>query len=190
MRRHKGEPQKTSFPLRIYFVPLLLLVSLSRVPAAKAQGDCNTIFDADDKMLSTDHRSFSTRSSAKPGANSETNESVSVAGVIYINVKGVWHKSPMTVAQLRQQKAENRKDAKNVSCHYVRDESVNGEAARVFSAHSENEDDKSDATVWISKSRGLPLRQEQDIDTGGDAAGKMHYSVRYEYTNVSAPPVH
>ena len=68
-----------------------------------------------------------------------------------------------------------------------RDESVNGEAAALYMAHSENDTVKSDAQTWISKSKGLPLRTEEDIDTGdGD---KRHMSIRYEYGNIQAPAV-
>jgi hypothetical protein len=172
----------------VYAACVLLVVVFAAAPGARAQGDCKTVFDADDKMLTTDHRTILTRTGAIHGGKAETNESVMVGGVSYIQVKGAWRKSPMTLAELREQKTENRKNAKSVSCHYLRDESVDGQAARVFAAHSETEDDKSDVTVWISKDRGLPLRQEQDMDVGG-AAGKMHYSIRFEYTNVSAPPV-
>ena len=179
----------TTFHWFLSLLPLLLLSTLGAAPAS-AQGDCKTVFDADDKLIATDHRAFATHSPVGRTGNAETNESVMVGGVTYVKVKGGWHKSPMTVAQLREQKAENRKNAKSVSCRYLRDESVDGEVARVFSVHSETEDNKSDGTIWISKSRGLPLRQEQDDDMGGSAADKMHYSIRYEYTNVTAPPTH
>jgi hypothetical protein len=44
---------------------------------------------------------------------------------------------------------------------------VNGEAAAVYSQHVETENDKMDVQVWISKSKGLPLREELDVDVGG-----------------------
>ena len=88
---------------------------------------------------------------------------------------------------MRAQEEENWKNAKNVSCKYLRDESVKGESAAVYSTHNENEDTKEDGQVWVSKSKGLPLRQEEDVDIGyGD---KRHHSTRYEYTNVQAPAV-
>jgi hypothetical protein len=57
----------------------------------------------------------------------------------------------------------------------------------VYSTHAERShpETKSDGQVWISKSKGLPLRNEMDID-GGDRI-KNHHSVRYEYTNVQPP---
>ena len=152
---------------------------------ARAQGDCKAVFDADDKMLATDHHSYTT----KTGVQRETSESAMVSGANYLQVKGQWMKSPLTVAEVRAQKLENRKNAKNVSCQFLRDETIAGEKARVYRAHSETEVASSDVTVWISTSRGLPLQQEQEIDVGGGAA-KTRYSIRYDYANVSVPAVH
>ena len=84
-----------------------------------------------------------------------------------------------------EQEKENREHGK-ATCRYLREEVVGGEAAAVYSAHSENEDVKSDGQVWISKN-GLPLREELDIDIGDP--GKMHHSIRYEYSNVQVPPM-
>jgi hypothetical protein len=68
----------------------------------------------------------------------------------------------------------------------VRDESVNGEPATLFRMHHHDEDTTTDQQVWISKARGLPLKQDIDMDVGG-TSGKSHRSMRYEYTNVQAP---
>jgi hypothetical protein len=73
------------------------------------------------------------------------------------------------------------------SCRYVREEAVNGEATVVYAAHSESEYAKVDMTVWISKSKGLTVRQDVDMDVGG-LMGKSHTSSRYDYTNVAPPP--
>jgi len=173
-------------PMGTCLISTLLVLMFGVAIPAKAQGDCQSVYDADDKLLATDHRAFSAHSPAIRGGHPETTESVMVGGVTYVKVKGAWRKSPLAVTELREQKAENRKSAKNVSCRYLRDEFVDGEAARVFSAHSETEDGKYDLTVWISKNRGLPVRQEEDIDTGD----KVHYSIHYEYTNVALPSAH
>jgi hypothetical protein len=63
---------------------------------------------------------------------------------------------------------------------------VNGESAALYSTHEESTHGKTDSQNWVSKSKGLILRQEIDIDTGG-ATGKSHISSRYEYSNVQAP---
>jgi hypothetical protein len=62
----------------------------------------------------------------------------------------------------------------------VRNESVAGEAAMLYTMRHEDEDTKEDAHIWVSKSRGLLLRDEQDVVVGGEA-GKEHRSTRFEY---------
>jgi hypothetical protein len=84
-----------------------------------------------------------------------------------------------------KQEQENRQRS-NFTCRYLRDESVNGERAGLYSTRAETADQKSDGQIWISKTRGLPLRLEMDIDTGGKT-GKNHSSMRYEYGNVQPP---
>lgn len=61
-----------------------------------------------------------------------------------------------------------------------------GEAAMVYTMHSETEDSKDDAQMWISRATGFPLREEMDVDVGG-AADKDHFSARFEYSNIHPP---
>ena len=75
--------------------------------------------------------------------------------------------------------------AKAMTCRYLRDETVNGEAASVYHSQAETKGGKSDATLWMSKRTGLPLRSESNIDTGG--GDKMHLAIRYDYTDVRPP---
>ena len=67
----------------------------------------------------------------------------------------------------------------------AREETVNGEAAVLYSVHQTVDGTMIDSQVWISKARGLPLKTELDMDVGGKL-GKTHRSMRYEYTNVRA----
>ena len=91
----------------------------------------------------------------------------------------------MTTEQMLEQERENQKNV-SATCSYIRDESVNGQAAVVYSEHSQTEDMKTDGQVWISRSKGLIVRQELDTDVGG-TLGKTHRSIRYEYDNVRPP---
>jgi hypothetical protein len=118
------------------------------------------------------------------GGKSKTSEGIYINGAIYINVNGKWIHSKMTTADMLKQEQENIQNSK-MTCHYVHDEAVNGEAAAIYAVHSENQDVKADAQTWISKSKKVPLRTEEDLDTGyGD---KQHISISYEYGNVQAP---
>ena len=82
---------------------------------------------------------------------------------------------------------KEKSDQKTGQCSVLRDEAVNGEPATLHKVHKQTPDDTVDTQVWISKSRGLPLTQINDIDVGAGAAGKSHTEIRYEYTNVTAP---
>ena len=120
------------------------------------------------------------------GGQARTYETIYVGGYVYIKVASTssWSRGP-TAQQVLKQEQENQQSSKQ-TCHYLRDESVNGERAAVYSMHAERSDQKSDGQVWISKTSGLPLRQELDLDSGGKS-GKNHHSMRYEYKNVQPP---
>ena len=170
-----------AYPTLVVCVSLIWFAAGS-ASLARAQDACKVVLDAGDKLTATPHHGFSTRTAA--GRSSQTTEDISVDGAIYVQIHGKWRKSPLTVKQLQEQEQENR--AQNTSCHYVRDEAVNGGAASVYKAHAETEGLKSDGLVWISKRNGLVLRQEEDLDMSGD---KLHVSAHYQYGKVTAPSV-
>ncbi len=160
------------------FLPFVLAVFA--VPAL-AQADCKVIYDSSDKLMNVPHRIFTTMRS--PSGGERTRESIFVDGVSYIQLDGKWEKSKITAKDLHDLELENRKTKQNVSCKIVRSEVVDGEAATVYMVHSETEDVKSNATVWMSKTRGLVLREEMNPGT------EDHIAVRYEYSNVTAPTI-
>ena len=63
------------------------------------------------------------------------------------------------------------------SCDYLRNETVGGEAAAVYRERYQAPSASTDATIWISKSTGRVLREEQDGDITGK--GKGHISYRW-----------
>ncbi len=151
-------------------------------PALAVDAACQTLFDTRFKLFSVPTHIYTVI--APPGGKSQTSEVMYTNGAIYVLTKGKWIHSRMTPQDMLKQEEENIRDSKS-TCRHVRDEVVNGEAAALYVAHSENDGIKSDAQTWISKSKGLPLKTEEDIDTGdGD---KRHMSTRYEYTNVHPP---
>ena len=90
----------------------------------------------------------------------------------------------MTVAASKEQSEENKKNAKVVTCKRIGSDSVNGQAATVYTEHTETEDSKSDGKIWVSSS-GVILKTEIDLDPGTN--DRVHMTVRYEYGNVKAP---
>jgi hypothetical protein len=113
-------------------------------------------------------------------------EMIFAGGARYVLYSGKWTPSPLSTEELKAMDERNRKNARNVSCHPVRDESVNGERATLYTMHTETPRSKNDDQVWISKSKGLILRQETDL-ISNSGNGKTHLSSRYEYSNVQAP---
>jgi len=148
---------------------------------------CKPVYDANDKLLTTDYHAYMNQIDA--GGKANTNfELLNVGGERYVLFGGKWSRSGITTEQMKQQEDKNKKNAKNNSCHYLRDETVNGEAAAVYSEHSESDAGKSDAQIWISKTKGLIVKEEIDLEVNG-VAGKNHMAIRYEYGNVHAPAV-
>jgi len=155
-------------------------VSMPAVAAADAA--CEPVFDAATKIFAVPTHSYTAETS--PGGKSRNAEAIYANNAIYIFYNGKWIRSKATPQDMLKQEQENIQNAKT-SCRHVRDEVVNGEAAALYMASAENEGVKSDAQTWVSKSRGLPLKTEEDIDTGdGD---KRHMSIRYDYSNVRPP---
>ncbi len=150
---------------------------------------CQSLFDASDKLYGTPYHLYSTQTSPQiDGGKPKTAETISVGGKLYIMTNGKWGVSPVSLPEEKQLEQRNRKNATNLSCHYLRDETVDGESAAVYGAHSETERGINDNSVWISKSKGLILRQETDLNIGGGRA-TAHVVARYEYTDVQAPPL-
>ena len=161
---------------------LMAACSVSIPAVAAADAACQPIFDAATKIFAVPTHSYTAE--ALPGGKSRNAEAIYANNAIYILYNGKWIRSKATPQDMLKQEQENIQNAKT-SCRHLRDELVNGEAAALYMAHAENEDVKSEAQTWISKGRGLPLKTEEDIDTGdGD---KKHMSIRYEYSGVRPP---
>ena len=161
----------------------LVAASLNSTPAfAAADAACQPVFDSATKVLGVPAHVYNTET--LPGGKTKTGELIYANGAIYVLMDGKWVHSRMTVDAMLKQEQENIHNAKT-SCRHVRDELVNGELAAMYTMQSENEEIKSEAQTWISKSKGLPLRTEEDVDTGDP--NKQHMSIRYEYSNVHAP---
>lgn len=146
---------------------------------------CKPVFEASDKLLTTENHMYMSKTS---GGKTATSESINAGGARYVMVGGKWTRSRVSAQGMKEQEEENKKNAKNNSCQRVGEETVNGEAATVYIEHSETDFSKIDAKVWISKSKGLIVKEELDLDTG-DAGGKDRMAIRYEYSNVHAPAI-
>lgn len=152
--------------------------------SARAADSCQPFFDAIQKLVTTPSHSFTT-STAANGGKARTAETIMVQGKKYIGVNGKWMDPHVTTQEVLEQEKENEKNGKS-SCQFVRYESVKGESASLYHIQRETEDFKEDSQIWISTARGVPLREEQDIQMGG-SIGQLHNSAHFEYRNIRPP---
>ena len=145
------------------------------------------MLDASTKEISTPHHAYQTESNPANPAQTRTGEIIATATGSYILYQGKWTKIRITPQDNLAQMQENLKNTKVYQCQRQPDATIAGVAMVVYTAHSENEMAKSDARLWVAKSTGLIYREDTDLDTG-DAGGKRHISMRYDYTNVQPPP--
>ena len=151
---------------------------------ARAADSCQPVFDALTKLVTTPSHSYTTSTPVKSG-KARSAETIMTHGKKYIRVNGKWMDPSVTTAEVLEQERENEKSGKS-TCQLLRSEAVNGVPAVVYSLSRQTAGFKEDALIWISKSTAMPLREEQDVDMGGEI-GKAHNSARFEYGNVLPP---
>jgi hypothetical protein len=168
----------------VFMLSVFLLLVMGQASIARAADTCQPVFDALQKLVTSPSHSFTTSTAAK-GGTPRMAETIMVQGKKYIRVNGKWMDAGVTTQEVMEQEKDNEENGKS-SCQLVRRESVNGESASVYHLQRETEDFKEDSQIWISAARGVPLREEQDIEMGG-SIGKRHNSAHFEYTNVQSP---
>ena len=153
----------------------------------RAADTCDTIASASAKIWEIPVHIYINQTFSFSALPARSSESIYVGGAVYVMGRGKWSRSPVTIAEL---KSSQDKGQPKPICRYLRDEAVDGEPAAVYAAHRDGDGFKSDLTLWISKSRNLPLRSETDMDSGVGANSneKSHSSMRYDYKNVQPPP--
>ena len=165
------------------FICLAALTAVQWSSTAHAQDSCQPVFDALTKVAATPNHSYSTHTMQGKTISSET---VYARDKAFIRVNGKWTVSPDSPKEILEQQNENRRNG-TPACKIVRQESLNGQPATVYSLHNKTENGTEDAQIWIAKSTSLPLREEMDMDVGGGNLGKSHVSIRYEYGNIQPP---
>ena len=166
------------------FVLIAIAVMALDSPPAHAADSCQPVFDALTKLITTPSHSYTT-STPVNGGQARTAETIMTQGKKYIRANGKWMDTHVTTAEVLEQERENEKNGK-ATCHLLRSEAVNGEAAVVYSLNRQMTGFAEDSQIWISKSTGTPLREEQDADWGAKI-GKAHNSARFEYDNIQPP---
>ena len=170
----------------MYKVTLLPFVAFLIALPGLAASTCDAALAANLKVYQVPAHLYMTESGGPNLGKIRNAETVYLNGTMYVMVNGRWRKSQISPKDLADAKKDT--DQKVGPCTVVRDETVNGEAATLYKIHSQSTDATVDTELWISKSKGLPLKQVNDINVGG-AFGKSHNEIRYEYSNVTAPAV-
>jgi hypothetical protein len=147
-----------------------------------AQDSCQPVFDALDKVFTTPSHSYSTYTVL---GRTIVGEKIYTQGKVFRRGEGKWMKDSDDPKTLLAKEIESRKQGV-ANCKVVREESVNGQAATLYSLHGTTQHIKEEAQMWIARSTGLLLREEMDID-GGGSARKSHMSARYENGNIQPP---
>jgi hypothetical protein len=162
---------------------LVILTSLA-APYVMAADACQPVFDALMKVATTPSHSYTT-SGAVTGGKPAEGETIFVNGQKYIRARGTWMRIPVTSQDVVEQEKE-KEEKGNSTCQLLRRESVNGEAAILYSVHREYDEVEEDGQMWVSTSTGLLLRVEEDVDNRGNKK-KEHRSTRFEYGNIRPP---
>lgn len=171
---------------KLFVLPIVALLNAA-TPVRAASG-CEAALAATMKVLQVPSHLYMTETAGFNNKGKTRNlESIYLNGATFVMVGGKWIKSVITPQDLTDMK--KTAERKVGTCSEVREEAVSGELATLYKIHNQNEAGTIDTQLWVSKSRGLPLKQIDDIDVGAGAAGKSHQETRYEYTNVTAPAV-
>lgn len=166
-------------------LPIAALLSAA-LPLSAASG-CDTVIAATMKVLQVPSHLYMTQTADINGGKTKNAETVYLNDVTYVKVDHDWRKSPVSTKDLTDMKKQS--DQKLGTCSALRDEAVGGEPATLYKVHNQTPEETIDTQIWVSKLRGLPLKQINDIDVGGGGRGKSRMEIRYEYTNVTAPAV-
>lgn len=155
------------------FLPIAALLMVP-FPAAAATV-CDAVIAASLKVLQVPAHLYTTET----GARNRSSEVIYFNGVTYLKVEGQWRKSAFARNTVAEQKKES--EEKIGTCAVVRDEAVGGEPATLYKVRNKSED-AAEVQIWISKMRGLVLKQSYGVE-------QSHTEIRYEYSNVTAPTV-
>ena len=174
----------------LFHAAMAALVLCAWTPVGAQSPSCMPIYGVMSKLFDTPFHLYmidSAQTDARlHGGKPTVAEEIWIGNAMYIMTRGKWIKSPIDVAEIRKSSMEHMDAETKATCTHVRDETVNGEPAALWTIHSVTEDGTNDTNAWVSKRRNVLVQSDEHLDVGG-ALGKTHMVQRYEYTNVHAP---
>lgn len=170
-----------STPRRSALASLALTLLVGGVSPAAVRADdpsCKPVIEALVMQAKVSYRGTITARGRAAG------EEIYTATAIYRGKDGRWTKIPATP---QQRLDANREVGASLSgCKALREETVDGQAATVYAAHSEtvSPPSNSEMLLWIGKSSRLPLKVDSETRMFGS---RLHISKLYRYGEVKPP---
>lgn len=163
------------------------LLAATAAPARADNATCRELLEALVRQLQTPNHAYTTQRASFTGNTPRAGEIVTLDGMRWILAGRQWHAHPLDVkaeAATLRQRLEASMAAGRMRCEKAGTDTVDGDAAVVYTAHQVLDEDSgtSDTRTWVSRSRGLPVRQTVDL-----SEGKSHTDLRWDYGNVQAP---
>lgn len=165
--------RKRSLPKVLGLTVGLLVIAATPLAAQEA---CKQALEASMKIFDTPTHTYTTMDvMGKP----QIIESIYAGGAIYTKYNGKWTNAGTT--QEMKALTEKNRQANKATCSFVKDELLGTDLTAVYTVHEVTPHGTSDSKLWISRSKGVPLRTDIDLSRG------THMSTRYEYGNIKPP---
>jgi hypothetical protein len=160
-------------------------------PSARAQSlPCKTLAESMTNNVLVPYHAYITSTAGYNGGKPTQSEVISTGNAMYSLVHGKWQRSPVDPKEIAKMQREGADSMVALyTCSRAGSETVNGVPTQRYHIERKTPDEDGDTgkqDIWID-SKGLIRQAERDRDVGG-AAMKSHVVMRYDYTNVSAPP--
>jgi hypothetical protein len=174
--------RRTLSGIRIRAIGALVVIAGFGWISAEAAEDttCKLVIDAMAKaVLTPNHQYMTLKLDALNGGKPQDSEIIDTGKATYIRHDGKW-KPSISPQSMLDQMNENRKNAKT-TCHFVRDEAIDGSNASLYTVHEDSPDGgAADSKIWLAKANALPIHVSLDMEG-------MHSESRYVYGAVSVP---
>ena len=166
-------------------VSLALVAALACAPARAQTGACKPMADAMILLAATPNHQHIVETAAYKHGTSES-EVVETGVTRYLRVNGKWRSHPYD-AKAEAAEISRAMQVSKATCTNAGNGDIDGQAATLFRAHNQTDDDVTDQQIWIGIN-GLPLKQVVDMNVGGKL-GKSHREIRYDYADVQPPKI-
>ena len=155
-----------------------IMGALAVAPMSARADDCATVLSAVFAQAKVPYAS--TMTTSQPGQPVSRVEAVVIGTKMFVQVNGAWQSMPYSAQEMIDRSTENAKKSKQ-TCRKVGVELVDGEATTIYSDHEETSRGIVDSRIWISDSRGLPLKIEAHFEGG------MSFTSTVRYDNIQPP---